>query len=450
MSSMNSMNSMNSMKIKLKPNDDNTNGWSAILPPREAKTALNKSIKADWLIVGAGYAGLAAARRLAENRPNDSIVVLEAGKVGDNASGRNSGFAIDVPHNVGSSTAELEKAVNYKRLLKAGIAYLNDIVVGHGIDCQWSVRGKYHCAVSPVLADTLLRQHAHELDALGEPYELLDRSQLRARLGTGYFNAGIYTPGCVLLNPAALTRGLADTLPPNVTLYENSLVTDLEYGPPVVAKTPNGEVRARTLILANNGWAVQLPGFARQMFNVATYASLTRPLTAEQRARLGNIEEWGVTPANAVAGTTMRYTQDHRILIRQHFDYTPTSSVLDAERERIKAQHWHVFLARFPELEDVRMEHFWMGFFSVTRNGAPSWGRIADNVYAAVGCNGVGIAKQTIAGVTLADLACSIHQPLIHDMRELGEPTLLPPRPFLDVGVRAFMAKERWTGRKEF
>lgn len=441
---------MNQVDIAIRPREDFTNGWSAILPPRTPHAPLQGQLKADWLIIGGGYAGLSAARRLAENRPDDNIVILEGGECGNNASGRNSGFAIDVPHNVGSSTAELEKAKNYQLLMKAGIASLDQIVKSKGIQCNWSVKGKYHCAAAPHLASTLLRQHAHELDTLNEPFEWLEQAQLRDRLGTAFFHAGIYTPGCILLNPAALTRGLADSLPENVKIHENSAVTQLEYGDQVAARTAQGMVTARNLIIACNGGAVQLPGFERQMFNVASYGSLTEPLTAAQRARLGNVDEWGVTPANAVSGATMRYTQDHRILIRQRFDFTPTMQVTEKIRARARNQHRQVFLARFPELLDIKLEHFWMGFFSITKNGAPRWGKIDKNVYAAVGCNGVGIAKQTIAGLTLADLACGVPNKLMDDMLELGSPEKLPPKPLLDIGVKAYLAKERWMGRHEY
>ena len=57
------------MKIARLPSNDITNGWSAILPAREAKPALSGDAFADWIVLGAGYAGLAAARRLAENVP---------------------------------------------------------------------------------------------------------------------------------------------------------------------------------------------------------------------------------------------------------------------------------------------------------------------------------------------------------------------------------------------
>lgn len=101
--------------IKLLPENDKTNGWSAVLPPRKPKAPLAEKISVDWAVIGAGYAGLAAARRLAEQRPSDRIVVLEAGVAGEGAQGRNAGFAIDQPHNLSSSYNELESAARYKR-----------------------------------------------------------------------------------------------------------------------------------------------------------------------------------------------------------------------------------------------------------------------------------------------------------------------------------------------
>ena len=116
------------MAVKILPKEDATNGWSRILPPREPTPALKGDVRADWLVVGAGFAGLAAARRLAENRPDDHIVLLDAHEVGEGASGRNSGFAIDLPHNVGGEFEELSGAHGYIRLSRAAIDYLDTCV----------------------------------------------------------------------------------------------------------------------------------------------------------------------------------------------------------------------------------------------------------------------------------------------------------------------------------
>ncbi|WP_284409526.1 FAD-binding oxidoreductase [Acidovorax sp. SUPP2539] len=431
------------------PADDATNGWSAILPARAPRPALQGPVRADWLVLGAGCAGLAAARRLAELRPHAHVVLVDAGTVGDNASGRNSGFAIDVPHNVGSSLEELRQAAHYQRLLAAGMADLQRHITAHAIDCQWRRAGKYHCAVSPAAGRTL-EHHARELSTLGEPHEWLDRDALAARLGTRYFAAGLYTPGTVLLNPAALCRGLADALPAQVALYENTPVHALDIAPhAVVAHTAQGRIEAPQLIVASNAFAQQLGLFQGETFPLATFGSLSAPLTPTQRERLGAPQGWGVTPVNAVAGATLRYTDDHRLLVRQGFEYAPRFRVAGAVRERVRRAHRAVFDARFPQLADVPLAHFWEGAIAITRNGAPRWGRLASNVHGVAGCNGVGIVKHTVLGALAADLALGQDHPLIADALALGALARMPPAPFLGLGVRAYIAREKWAGRAE-
>ena len=70
--------------------------------------------------------------------------------------------------------------------------------------------------------------------------------------------------------------------------------------------------------------------------------------------------------------------------------------------------------------------------FCLSRNNAPGFGKIDENVWSAVCCNAVGITKATIAGLLAADLACDVDNPLIADMAGLGKPEALPPRPFLE------------------
>ena len=78
------------MKIKRLPENDQTNGWSRQLAPRTPNPSLSGNVSVDWIVLGAGYAGLAAARRLAELHPNQRIGLIDAGEIGENASGRNS------------------------------------------------------------------------------------------------------------------------------------------------------------------------------------------------------------------------------------------------------------------------------------------------------------------------------------------------------------------------
>ncbi len=440
---------MSKRAISLLPQDDKTLGWSAIIPKREARPALTGDQRADWVVLGAGYAGLAAARRLAENNPGDAIALVEAQEVGEGASGRNSGFAIDLPHNVGSSLDELDGSHAYLRLTRAAIDHLAESVERHAIACDWSKRGKYHAAVSPRYSKEVLEPFAREMEALGEPYRWLDHEALTGEIGTPYYHAAVYTPGCILMNPAALTKGLGDSLPANVTLFENSPVIEMDLDNGVRLTTPRGSLFAPKMILTNNGFAEKFGFFQGRLLVFEAHASLSRRLTADERAALGGVEDWGLTPANAFAGVTLRFTQDHRILIRQDIRYNPTFRCSDDRRAAVRAHHQELFDARFPMLGGVTMEHSWTGFICLSRNNAPGFGRIAPNVWAAVCQNAVGVTKGTIGGLLAADMACGKDNPLIADMEGLGSPEALPPRPFLGLGVRARFAWEIWRARAE-
>ena len=435
--------------IDLLPRDDNTNGWSKLAGPRTANVDLSDDVRADWVVVGAGFAGLGAAHRLALNRPNDKVILIEAHEVGEGASGRNSGFAIDLPHNVGSSLEELEGSQKFMRLARTAIEHLETQVKTHGFECDWKQSGKYHAAVSEKGTREVLEPFAQEMEALDEPYEWVRKDELGGRLGTPHFNAAVYTPGCILMNPAALTRGLAASLPENVTLYEHSPVTSVSYQNGVTLGTASGQVCAPQMILAVNGFAPQFGFYQQSLLTMAAHASLSRRLTDEEHRAIGGIEDWGLTPANAFAGITMRYTQDRRILIRQNIHFSPSMRVSDEYRLKNRREHQRLFKARFPTLPQVEMEHTWTGFVCLANNGSPGFGRVAPTVHSAVCQNAVGVTKGTIGGILAADMACGVDNELIADMEGLGTPDRLPPRPFLDIGVRAKFAWEIFRSRHE-
>lgn len=111
-------------------------------------------------------------------------------------------------------------------------------------------------------------------------------------LGTEHFKHAVYTPGCVLMNPAALTPGLADSLPDNVQLYENSPITSIDYLNGVLAETENGAVRDPKMILAANGFSDQFGFMQRKFIHLAAHASLSRPLTDSELAEHGVEQPW--------------------------------------------------------------------------------------------------------------------------------------------------------------
>lgn len=437
------------MRIEKLPKDDGSNGWYNILPPAPPARRVSGQQGFDYVVVGAGFAGLAAARRLAEQLPETEIALIEAERVGYGASGRNSGFVIDLPHNVSASDhaklAELGR--REMRLNKLAIDWLSDLVEKHQIQCQWSRRGKIHAAIEDKGVRDLEKFKA-SLDQVEADYTELDAAVLRARLGTDYYRAGIHTPGCILMQPAALTRGLGAALPPNVSLLEESPVVEIDYGAEIELTCPEGAVRTKQLLLATNGFTMGFGFEKNRLIPVMTFGSLTRPLGEAERQALGGEPDWGIIPGEHL-GTTLRYTQDHRLLIRNTFAYTPDFSYSRAGLARMRKLHKAAFEARFPMLPEVGFEHTWGGVLTFSRNHAPCFGRLADNVWSAACQNGVGAAKGTYQGRLLADLIVGAESDHLRDMLAHDRPAANIPQPFLGFGVRARIAFEQSRAGRE-
>ena len=212
------------------------------------------------VIVGAGYTGLAAAWRWATLRPDDSVVVLDAATVGEGSPGRNSGFMLEIALADDADAQAVARMNAMNALCRDTMGELAALVVDHQIPCDLTHRGTYRAAATARGLASLAAYEAF-LKAAQLPYERLSGADLTARLGTAYYQGGLYSPDCYLVQPAALIRGLAEALPPSVQLFENSPVLALKKGAGGWSlHTPEGEARAPTVLLANNGYAARLAG----------------------------------------------------------------------------------------------------------------------------------------------------------------------------------------------
>ena len=128
------------ISISKAPAEATRSGWYEILPRGPAPRALEHHLCADWVIVGAGFAGLTAAHRIVSKRPEDTVVVLDAQPVGWGASGRNSGFIIDLPHHLQSSDYSGNNDQREIRQNRFAIDYVRDMVSEFGLEQQVSER----------------------------------------------------------------------------------------------------------------------------------------------------------------------------------------------------------------------------------------------------------------------------------------------------------------------
>lgn len=410
-------------------------GWNAMLPPRAPNAAATGTISAKYAIVGAGFTGLAAARRLNELDPGAEIVVLEATTVGEGSSARNSGFLTraDIAGSADPSAVDLNILRN--RYVTEGFDWLLALISQYGIDCGLQQTGRIKAAATSG-GEGAVHDLLKIVEALDIPHVLLDANALQDRIGTRYYRLGLYTEVGHLVQPAALIRGLADALPPGVRLFEQSPVLALRMQGTWHLETADARITADTVIMAANS-SIKSFGYLRdRLVTIYTYAAITQPLRPADNAKLGTMPAWGLLPAHRL-GTTLRRVGADRLLVRSLYAYERGISPAYARSELLAR-----FRRRYPVLAHIDFDHAWGGTTALTMNGSPFWGKVDDRLYASAGCNGSGIVKGTVLGKRLAEhiLGRDVERELL---AAYGNANWIAPEPFRTLGFKVVSAVER-------
>ena len=429
--------------------NDNSCSWVNDLNPRTNIKTISSDLNCEWLIIGAGYTGLSAARKLGQLYPNQKVLLVDAQLAGEGASSRNSGYLVDTTLNDGfTSNKELE---NYKKkadIYKIGIEAVKKFIKEYQVDCDWNESGKYFASSKSEDKD-ILENFSDTLSKLGFEHNLLFNKELTKKLGTNFYNIALYTKGGILLHPGKLVRAMIDTLPENVNLFENSsLLNWKKVNSTINCDFKNGSVKTKKIIFATNGFLKSLGIKTNYNFPITLTASMTRPLTDKEFISIGEPKEWGVLPVRPM-GATIRLTKDRRILIRNtaevHNPYKMSQS--DLEKRSIKQKIG--IKKRFPQLPNDIIQSTWSGIVSRTRNSSQIFEKIDDNIFVAGCYNGSGIGVGTLFGEQIAIKASNEHTNEIETIEARSKPTWLPPQPFLDLGVKARLMYERLRAKSE-
>ena len=423
-------------------NDKNCS-WINDLNPRLNYKTLSKDQECEWLIIGAGYTGLSAARKLSKLHPNKKIIIVDAQLAGEGASGRNSGYLVDTTLNDGFTSNK--EILNYKKktdIYQMGIDTVKKFIKEHQVDCDWNESGKYF-ASSKNKDKKILIKFINTLSELGFEYNLLNKDELYKRLGTSFYNSALYTKGGILLHPGKLARAMINALPNNVELYEKSqLIEWKKKADTIYCKFKNNNIITKKIIFCTNGFSKSLGIKKNYNFPITLTASMTRPLSNDEFKSIGEPKEWGVLPVRPM-GATIRMTKDRRFLIRNTAEVYNPFMMSDKELKNRSLKQKYGIKKRFPSLPNDIITSSWSGIVSRTRNSSQIFEKIEKNIFVAGCYNGSGIGVGTLFGEQIAIKASNESSDEISAIEKLIKPTWLPPQPFLNLGVKARLIYER-------
>ncbi|WP_182418695.1 FAD-binding oxidoreductase [Bartonella sp. HY038] len=403
----------------------------------------------DFVIIGGGFAGVNAAHRLAEHRPQAKIALFEALQIGMGDSGRNAGFLIDVPHSFGEPGITIADHKYRFHLNNLIIKRLRKLKNDHQLAIDWLDCGKYLAGHEQKYLKNLDAM-ATILDQIGASSQFVEHDELVTRMGTHYYKRALYTAGTCLINPSETVRAFASVLPKNVDVFEQCPVLKFDDGKVVTITLTNGKtVKAGQLLLLAgvfiDRFDIEKKG---RMTPAGSFAAFSRELNKDELASIKNIAPWGCTSAHA-AGTTVRFTSTNRIFVRNGLTF-PTHLTLSPERVfKARKQLRKAFENRFPSLKHVNFEYVYGGMIPLTMNGDSFFFQKSPHIYAAAVGDGCGLTRSSMLGTYLADLACNVDSEEMRYLLKTSNPKWCPPEPIKTIGATIRMSIEEWQATGE-
>jgi glycine/D-amino acid oxidase-like deaminating enzyme len=370
--------------------------WEATAPAAAATPSVQGALRADIAIVGAGFTGLSAALHLAE--AGRDVVVIDAQAPGWGASGRNGGQVIaGVKYD--PDVLEQKHGPAMVEAVGSGPDLVFDLIRRHAIACDPVRTGWLQLAVSEATMRAAAARAA-QWQARGAPVRVLDAQEAKRLSGSGIYVGGWLDLRGGTVQPLAYARGLAAAARRHgARLFGASPATRLSpEGQGWRIETPQGELRAATIILATNAYADRLHDrLRRSLVPVPSYQIATDPLPEALRANILP-ERQSVSDMRRLL-RYFRTDADGRLVMgaRGVYGDAPPAQAMRRQLQAVREI--------YPQAAELKFPYRWGGMVAITPDHMPHLHALAPGLLAGLGYNGRGVAMATLMGKLLADWA---------------------------------------------
>lgn len=367
--------------------------WDETPRPIIAETSLPSRV--DVLVVGSGYTGLNAA--LVTARAGRSTLILEKGRVGEGCSTRNGG---QISTSVKPGFAELARrhgADTARAILMEGreaLRWIGDFTAAEGIDCHFSVCGRFHAAHSPRAFERMRKEAETQTPGLEVEIDIVPRAEQHREIGSDAYHGGIVLRRHAVIDPGRYHAGLlARVQAAGATVAENCPAGAIRREPDGFrVSTPRGEISAREIVIATNGYTgAATPWLRRRIIPIGSYVIATEPLPRETMRAL--------IPQNRIVSDSRKVVYYYRLSpdgTRMIFGGRVSQAETDP---RISGPLLHAEMSRlFPQLKTTRISHSWMGFVGYTFDTLAHTGS-HDGMHYAMGYCGSGVSMASYLGM---------------------------------------------------
>jgi glycine/D-amino acid oxidase-like deaminating enzyme len=348
--------------------------WSIDFQPAKASIPA----EADFAVVGGGFSGLSAAAWLRRFAPDKTVVLFESAAIGAGSSGHTGGMVL------------AETAAGDLPGLGDVLAGFSSILKELAVDCDLTLPGVYEIGRSGGLPDS--------------PISWSDSGMVRAVK---------QVPGG-MIDPGKMVSGLARAAEKNgAQIFENVPVEEIEFADPVCLRFPDGQLRARKVLVATNGMSLELSDLASRGQTKFTLAVATEPLAAAQLKSLGLASEkpfytidfpylWGrILPTGGVVfGGGLVHMNDWRELATLDVGSGKSAELIARLESRVRALH--------PALQNVRFANRWGGPILIANEWRPVFARHPRSPHTVVlgAFSGHGVAQSVYLGRWAAEVLC--------------------------------------------